>query len=518
MKRSDEPGFPTVGEVVQFLYKAAGVLPDKRDLTPAIDEKQRKAIQKALERLAKEEGNLQDQINEAIRQLASLVAGYVPHAGFGLAIGEVAMDMVDVYRYAIQDQGTYSSRRETLCWMLEEHWAPAAAFSVAKQITKFGLREYTGFFPGDGAWYLPEMGTTRPTWPLAKVMHWIYDGMGVSQTQFHYPGRKADETEDGRERDLENAQHWARGRHWPSAAGLDWCFRRGYALHDKDERFTPVQREASCITLFLARCISYAASALEAEFGKDCLERVCMKFEGTLAITLAESARVEQWIGDIAQRYSVTPLDPGLRCDVVTQWCRELQQRTRAANAEIEQLYHRDLLGAEQVNRLVAKYGAFPVIPAVEQLQSSERRIVPPEFVAAIGEGMQLSNDRTLDAKAVDAYEASLLDTNMHAVLPWMVPWLRFQLAYRRRDDDDACTWIQRAYHAARYLAGSRQEIIVNHYVEMAAKTNNFRMFKKGVHWARYIGVEIRWLRDKALERETLEDAMEILRHARYPV
>jgi hypothetical protein len=140
MKKANEIGFPAVGEVIHFLFKAAGVLSDKRGLTPGTDDTQRGTVRKMLERLAKEEGNLHDQIGEAIKELSFLVTGYVNHAAFSLAIGEVVMDMIDVYKYVIADEGTYLSRHDTLRWMLTEHWVPAAAFSVAKQVTKFGLR------------------------------------------------------------------------------------------------------------------------------------------------------------------------------------------------------------------------------------------------------------------------------------------------------------------------------------------------------------------------------------------
>lgn len=516
MKREHEVGFPTVGEVIHFLYKASGVLPDKRDLSPRIDEKQRKAVQKALERLAKEEGNFHDQIGEAIKQLSFFVSGYVNHAAFSLAIGEVIMDLLDVYKHVIQDEGTYLSKCETLRWMLEEHWAPAAAFSIAKQVTKFGLRPLARYFPEDKRWYLPDVQDGKQTWPLAKVMYWIYAGTGASQTQFHYPNRKADEADNGRERDLENAQNWIHGRNWPSAAGLDWTFRRAFVARGPNDTFTTSHQEASYIALFVTRCISYAASALHDAFGKKFLVQFCEKFEQSFAVALEETRAVEQWIDELAQQYSMTPFDPSLRSNVVMQWCQELQHRTRLANAEIQDLYDQGALNTVEVGRLASIYGAFPVLPAVEQLQNSERRIMPPDFIQAIGQGMDLSKNLALDFETIDDYETSLRVMKMDALLPWMVPWLHFQIYYRRGDDGNAWIWIQKAFNAARYRAGARQYTIVNHYVELAAKRKNLKMFKKGVYWADYIGIKIRWLREKELNRANLEDAMNMLNLVRY--
>jgi hypothetical protein len=518
MKQAHEIGFPTIGEVLHFVYKATGVLSDKRDLTPGIDEKQRKAVQKTLERLAKEEGNIHDAIGEAIRQFAYLMTGYVRHRAFNFAIGEVVMDMLDVYKDVIKGQGTYLGRRETLRWMIEEHWVPAAALSIAKQILGFGLRVHATYFPGDEHWYLPHVQDGKLVWPLAKVMQWIYTSADISQTQFHYPDRKADETDTERERDLENVRHWAKGRHWPSAAGLDWTFRRGFSACNPDGAWTETHTEAACIALFVARSISYAGSTLCKEFGEEFLMRVCSKFEQTLTLVLQESGQVEQWLGELAQRYSVSPLHPDLRSDAVTQWGRELQQREKLAGREIQSLFDQGLLEDREIERLANIYGRLPVVLLVDQLRSSEQKIVPPEFVDALGNGMDLAKDRELDFESIDAYETSLKETKMDMVLPWMAPWLRFQLHYRQCDDANAWIWIQQAFDAGRYRAGGQQYKIVNHYVEMAAKRKNIRKFKAGVYWANYIGLDIRWLRDKEFTDENLQHAMSMLSLSRYPV
>jgi hypothetical protein len=518
MKKANEIGFPAVGEVIHFLFKAAGVLSDKRGLTPGTDDTQRGTVRKMLERLAKEEGNLHDQIGEAIKELSFLVTGYVNHAAFSLAIGEVVMDMIDVYKYVIADEGTYLSRHDTLRWMLTEHWVPAAAFSVAKQVTKFGLRAHSEYFPDDERWYLPDFSDERPIWPLAKVMRWIYARADTSQTQFHYPDRKVDAADDSRERDLQNAQNWIHGRYWPSAADLDWTFKRAFASHSLDDSVTATYRDASCIALFLARCISTAASAVQDEFGKEFLVEMCEKFERTFAIAQRETRAVELRIGDLAEKYAVSSLDPRLRSDVVMQWCRELQHRTHLANTEIQDLYEKGKLDAAETARLARSYGDFLVLPAFEQLRSSENRVLPQGFIDALGRGMTLSKDQFLADKSIGEYEADLRLTGMERLLPWMVPWLRFQVCYRQRDDANAWIWIQKAFEAARYRAGRRQYAIVNHYVELAAKKKDVRKFKGGVNWANYLGIEIRWLRDKEPNRENLEDTMQMMSLARYRV
>lgn len=53
--------FPTQGEVIQFAFDALGVLPRKHDDNASFDETQKKTTQKALQRLALDEGTLDQQ-------------------------------------------------------------------------------------------------------------------------------------------------------------------------------------------------------------------------------------------------------------------------------------------------------------------------------------------------------------------------------------------------------------------------------------------------------------------------
>ena len=99
-----------------------------------------------------------------------------------------------------------------------------------------------------------------------------------------------------------------------------------------------------------------------------------------------------------------------------------------------------------------------------------------------------------------------------------MPPRLRFVRAYRAGNHEEAWTAISQAYELARYRAGKAQYQIVNQYVEMAAKRGDTAAFRKAVQWARYIGLQIRWIRDAPLTPQNLDAAMRILRQATYDV
>ena len=518
-------GYPTQGEVLRFLYNAAGVLPEKRDHAP-LDETKRKAIQKSLQRLAAEEGELEENFGEMYKQLAYLVAGYVELAPANLAVGEVVSDLLDVYQRAIRDEGTFLSTPATLRWLIRDRWVPAAAVSVARNITLFGLRPLAPYLPRASRWFLPVWADGGPIWPLQKVMRWVYTRSGLSQTQFHYPGRDADESNFERRRALENAQNWLQARSLPSAAALRWTFDQAFDEWPSSEPGTSdllgqparMHQEGVRVALFLARSANFVCQEIAAQFGEDFLKQVCDLFERDLTLALRETAGVEGLIGDLAEQHRASPLDPALRSHAVELWNDSLGSRVQHAGVELDRLYQANALTGEALEELVKTCGELPVVPVADMLRRPRGNEIPSGFEAALLEGLRLSKDQKLSSEQIDRYEADLQAKGVAPILPWMVPWLRFLTSYRNEDDARAWAWISQAYEEARYRAGSNQYKVVNHYVELAAKVQDRVAFRRGVNWARYVGVQVRWLRDRDPTPENLEFAMEALRRCRYGV
>jgi hypothetical protein len=60
---------------------------------------------------------------------------------------------------------------------------------------------------------------------------------------------------------------------------------------------------------------------------------------------------------------------------------------------------------------------------------------------------------------------------------------------------------------------------LVNQYIESCAKADKWRDFKKGIAWANYLGIEVRWLRGMDDESdETLRGIFELFKKIRYAV
>lgn len=170
------------------------------------------------------------------------------------------------------------------------------------------------------------------------------------------------------------------------------------------------------------------------------------------------------------------------------------------------------------LQQLAVDHGEFPVEFLTFAHRLGSLHECPPHFAEAFGEWERLRQAEGHAFEDVDAFAARLRENGLGEVLCWMPPWLRFIRAYRAGDHDQAWTAIVQAYESARYRAGRPQYEIVNQFVEMAAKRGDAAAFRRGVHWARYIGLQIRWIRDAPLTTKNLRFAMEILGRATYGV
>lgn len=71
-------------------------------------------------------------------------------------------------------------------------------------------------------------------------------------------------------------------------------------------------------------------------------------------------------------------------------------------------------------------------------------------------------------------------------------------------------------FNNAKYRVGQNQYDLVNQYVEVAAKNDMWKCFKKGIEWAQYLGIEIRWLRNDEPTEEKLKYVYEMMKLVSY--
>lgn len=515
----EEIGFPTQGELIRFAFRFSGVLPEKLDTSLARGVT-RNSVRRAVDRLAKDDGKLEDNFKRLMLTLSSLVSEHVDQMPVYVALGDVVISLLDDYQTLLSTEGTFLSKRETVRWLIRDRWVPHVVTLIAKSLVQWHPKVVLPLRPASDSWFLPDFEDAGVVWPMRKAFEWLYETAGVSQTQFHYPRRDTAESDTNRQRLLENAQNWTSGRSLPSAPALRHSLQQ--ALTQRPSPLPALEEpwKQRCVqtVMFLARGSTAIWQAIVAEHGIEFAQQVRALFLRQWRLLTTEMRRLERQIAREARAYAISPIHPQLRDAVFQGWVDETYQRSELATLELERFVKATgSLPDEAILRsMEERHGEF--VMAFAGVRQEPLHHAPPHFAEVLGECERLRLSETLSLEDVDAFAQHLQVTGLNEVLCWMPPWLRFIGAYRAGDYDQAWLAICRTFELARYRAGRSQYRIVNQFVEMAAKQGDTVAFRKGVHWARYIGLEIRWIRANPLTHENLHTAMAILAKATYKV
>lgn len=517
----EEVGFPTQGELIRFAFRFSGVLPEKQDASLARGVS-RDNVRRAIDRLAMDDGKLEENFERLLRMLGEMVGEHVEWPPVHQALGYVLGSVLEDYKSLLANEGTFLTRRETVRWLIRDRWASLVATTLAKSAAQWHPSVFLPMRPAGDTWFLPDFDGTGVVWPMRKALDWLYETAGVSRTQFHYPGRDAEESDPQRRRDLENAENWASGRSLPSAPALRHSLQQ--ALTGRPEGLAglndPSKLQCVQAVLFLARGSTSIWQNIVAEHGTEFASQVRDLFLRQWRLLMTEMAKAERRIARESRAHGVAPDHPDLRSDIFQGWAEET--RYRSARAQHELQGHIDSTGRFPANsvlqQLAVDHGEFVVEFLTHSHRLGSLHECPPHFTEAFGEWDRLRHVDSHTFEDVDAFAARLREHGLAEILCWMPPWLRFIRAYRAGDHEQAWTSIGQAYESARYRAGRPQYEIVNQFVEMAAKRGDAAAFRRGVHWARYIGLQIRWIRDAPLTRKNLQFAMAFLGRATYGV
>ena len=144
------------------------------------------------------------------------------------------------------------------------------------------------------------------------------------------------------------------------------------------------------------------------------------------------------------------------------------------------------------VAELIQTYGEYSVRTALEKLDFNRDFPIPPGFPQRLCEGFELKQNATCSDEDVDQYLHKIQQDGLASHLNWMARWLRAVVRYRNGDYESAFCHMEYAFEQAKYRAGGSQYLLVNQFIELAAKTDRWKSFKKGVEWALYLGISIR--------------------------
>lgn len=513
--------FATQGELVKLAYDAFGVLPRKETSHDQVDEKQKKAIQKQLARLAIEEGGLLSNLGQVIQTLSGILTSYLPSIQVMSALGDPLNDLLEAYSQLVREEGTYLSKAETVRYFISTVATPLLVVSINQSLLMHRLADLSLETPGDEFWYLPTVNQEGSmVLPLEKIMRWVYARCELSQTQFHYPGKNPRSDSNMLQQNLDNAIKWTRGTRLPALPALFRNFEESFAALAQSGRDISKELQGSIfVALMIARVSSYLAREITDTYDHQYLVDVCQQFrEYALWITDdVNEFKVE--LAPVMQRQE----SPEAALLVWLHACSDYWTFFKSKLIAVAETMHRledarpglpirdDVLAA-----LKSKYGLFAVCSHQDLIRRQSAFLPPEGFPDLLVEGFRLKSDVTTRSDQIDEYASQVMAYGLSEQLCWMVPWLRGVYHYRKEEFGAAMPHFQAAFENAKYRAGKNQYKLVNQYVEVAAKNDDRRGFKKGIEWAQYLGIKVRWLRDDEPTEEKLDYVYYMLRIARY--
>lgn len=519
-------GFPTLGQLIKFAYAATGVLPRKYGEQGDLTESEKKTIQTQLNRLAKEKGSLSGPLGERIRQLAFVVAGAIKSQKVNFAIGESVMDLFEVYNKVVREDGTFLDERDSIRWICRAYVIPRLALSIQKHLLRFNLAAEGFVTPDETDWFLPTLTETGITWPLAKVMDWVYQTSNTSQTRFHHPDKGARTDCPAQAQNLENAADWGKGRRLPSWPMLHRNFsmsmdRLATIENPLYRRELPeALRESIVQALFLARVSTYVCDAIAQAYGPAFLGKLVEQFKRHSLLLAQELDEFRKGVATYINEAQVPPESVDQvwfeASEAHWAWFHDRAEHLGNVLQMLAQRHAGDLPDG-LIGELVTTYGHYSVRGAVEKWEITQEFELPEGFAEAVAEGMSLHANPSCSAEDVSGYVDVLRRNKLEAHLPWIGPWLHAAVCYRRQDYEAAFDQVEDAFEQAKYCAGASQAKLVNRYIELAAKTDRWKSFKNGVEWARYLGIPVRVLREDEPTDDRLRAVFAFMKKVQFP-
>lgn len=518
---SSHIGFARQGELIKLAYDAFGVLPRKNTESNGFDETQKKTVQKQLGRLTKEEGHLSSNADELIELLSSMLADYLPDARIMAIFGKSMSELHNTYIDLVRREGTYLGKAGTLRYFISLKAVFRLVISLNKNLLLYRGADTGLDTPSAPFWYLPSIeqdGTL--TLPLAKVMRWAYEICDSSQIQFHYPGKNADSDDYALQQNLDNAVNWTRGAAFPALPALIKNFNDSFDAMTRCGRDVPTPVQNSILTaLVFARFTSYIAQRIAQYFDVAYLKDICDQFQ-KYAVWIAEDMNeFKAEMEPVMQRQTSEKQAFSIWQHACADYWEFFFDKLEGATTKLHQLHNTrpgQPLRKEVVAALTSKYGPFVVCSQIDLTKRQATYSPPDGFADMLRLGFALKRDASTQWTQIDEYADQVSACGLEDHLCWLEPWLRAVYHYRNQEHKSAIDYYQEAFEKAKYRAGEYQYDLVNQYVEMAAKNDKWQCFKKGIEWAQYLGIEIRWLRDDEPTDETLDYVYGMMKMARY--
>jgi len=422
--------FATQGELVKLVYDAFGVLPRKEASRDDIDETQKKAIQKQLARLAKEEGGLLSNLGQVIQGLSNILTTYIPNIQIMSAIGDSLSDLLDAYNRLVSEEGTYLGKGQSVQYFISTTAIPVLVVSLNRSFLKHRLADLNLETPDDTFWYLPTAASdASQILPLEKVMRWAYTRCGLSQTQFHYPGKNAQSDNNTLQQNLDSAIKWTRGVRLPALPALFKNFEESFTALAQNGREVPKELQVSIfVALMIARVASYLAREITSAYDPQYLADACQQFRQYSVWIADDVGEFKAELAPVmAQQDSLESASLVWLTACIDYWVFFGSKLTAVADKvwQLEDARPGAPFREDVLEALKSRYGLFAVCTHLDLLRRQSTFLPPQGFAELLNKGFELKSSAATQLEQIDDYAAQVTAYGLDEQLCWMVPWLR---------------------------------------------------------------------------------------------
>ncbi|MBN6715568.1 hypothetical protein JSY17_16355 [Pseudomonas capsici] len=520
---------PTLGDVAQYAVAACGVMPRKarnRDDETEFDQGMAKTYQKKMQRLAKEDCNLQEAFEDIAQLLTASLERYIRCPFWAEQVRDLLNELYGSYASMVKRMGTMMTKRDTTRFFLTSYAVDVAVRSLAHNWVVLQGYIYAAPQPMEPCWYLPSNVEGELSTPLDKVLGWAYGACGLTLATFHDPIGVVGDTTKLKQNERA-VRSWKNGKHLPSLPALVSILEDSFQALSSIGKPVGQRLQDGIITCAtIARITTFISKDIQEQLGTKYLQDLLGQARlycgwMTPEINTYMDSLNQEVDARLAEHFAAGLANEKVRLEAFERVELGVKMAPdfwavfegKRHNASELLLSHRDAEGHvsdDVVQWIESRYGSYAA--RVRSDSISRWSIDKPElFDLYLQKALSLRNGSDVTLEAVEALHEEMTLAGVAERLPWLMHWLKGIVCYRKEDYGSASSHYIEAFQLAKYSAGELQYSLANQYLEVMAKTNQWRRFKQGVRWANYLDIPVRWLRDKEPTEENIQNAYGIL-------
>lgn len=520
---------PTLGDVAQYAVAASGVMPRKacdREDETEFDRSMAKTYQKRMQRLAKENCNLQEAFEGIAQLLTHSLGRYIRCPFWAEQIRELLNELYGSYASMVKRMGTMMNKQDTTRFFLTSYGVDVAVRSLARNWILLQGYIYAAPQPMEPCWYLPSNVEGEISTPLDKVLGWAYASCGLTLATFHDPIGVAGDTTKLKQNERA-VRSWKNRNHIPSLPALVNILEDSFqALSSVGKPVEQKLQDGIVTCAVIARIITFISRDIKEQLGVEYLSDILCQarlYYGWMKVEINEYMNhlnqkvaaavadhlVEGRTEDMARAEAFERVELGVKM-APHFWAFFEDKRHNASELLLS---HRDSEGhvpGDIVQWIEGRYGAYAARIRSDAI-GRWRIDKPDQLDHYLQRALSMRDGKGLSLEAVETLHEQMKVAGVAERLPWLAHWLKGVVCYRKKDYGSASSHYTEAFQLAKYSAGDLQYPLVNQYLEVMAKTRQWKRFKQGARWANYLDIPVRWLRDKDPTEDNIRNAYGIL-------